>query len=354
MLRSSSPWERLNPDRLPHWRASWPGRPGAQPSSEALKPLVQPPSRRVQRVQMWLHSLDRWLALAFHSVAVGRQRCATTDSSRGGRCSYPSMDVRATEAEGRIRDEWGACHNIVSSYKLGEEGGQVLVGGFDSALWENTLPACCEMAPQRRPFEPELIDSLCHDADELLGWAPWAVVWRYVKRTKLRGRGQSQSPNTPPRPKPPEEKAVIYFAITRTERDHVSHGGGTLIMLSEEDGRMLFLSAVTVRHAGIEPTWARLSPAAKILCPLFFLIDPWEKENEMARVAESLSEKKADRERREARLKRSQFEQSAPLSAASAWDFPKRDTYSTWVSSACRGRWSEICSSSKAFLDLTV
>ncbi len=147
---------------------------------------------------------------------------------------------------------------------------------------------------------------------------------------------------------------ALLKSLREAESRPVSHGGGTLIMLSEEDGWTLSLSAVTVRHAGIEPTWARLSPAAKILCPLFFLIDPWDKENEMARVAESLSEKKADRERREARLKRSQFEQSAPLSAASTWDFPKRDTYSAWVSSVCRGRCSEICSSSKAFLDLTV
>ncbi len=99
------------------------------------------------------------------------------------------------------------------------------------------------------------------------------------------------------------KKAVIYLAVTRTERDHVAHGGGTLFMLSEEDEWMLSLSAVTARHAGIEPTWAHLSPAAQILCPLFFLIDPWEKENVRARGAELLSEKKANRERREARLK---------------------------------------------------
>ncbi len=49
------------------------------------------------------------------------------------------------------------------------------------------------------------------------------------------------------------KKAVIYFAVTRTEQDHVAHGGGTLIMLSEEDGRMLSLS-LTARHAGIETT----------------------------------------------------------------------------------------------------
>ncbi len=55
--------------------------------------------------------------------------------------------------------------------------------------------------------------------------------------------------------------------------------------------------------------------------------------------AESLSEKKAIRESREARLKLSQWEQSqsVPLSAASAWDFSKHYTYSAWESFACRG-----------------
>ncbi len=42
-----------------------------------------------------------------------------------------------------------------------------------------------------------------------------------------------------------KKKAVIYFVVTRTEGDHVAHSGGTLIMLSEEDGRMLSPSAVT-------------------------------------------------------------------------------------------------------------
>ncbi len=51
----------------------------------------------------------------------------------------------------------------------------------------------------------------------------------------VRGQGQSQSPITPPRPKPQEKKAVIYFAVTRTEGDHVAHSGETLIMLSEEE-----------------------------------------------------------------------------------------------------------------------
>ncbi len=61
---------------------------------------------------MALHGLDRWLALAFHPIAVDGQRCAATDSSIGGRFSYPlssvpSTDVRATEAKGRIQDKSG-------------------------------------------------------------------------------------------------------------------------------------------------------------------------------------------------------------------------------------------------------
>ncbi len=104
-------------------------------------------------------------------------------------------------------------------------------------------------------------------------------------------------------------------------------------------GKANALSAVMVRHVDIEPVWARLSPAAQILCPLSFphrsLVG--RKGGGGVRGAQLLSEKKAIRECREARLKISQWEQSVPLSAASAWDFPKHDTHSAWVSSACRG-----------------
>ncbi len=91
--------------------------------------------------------------------------------------------------------------------------------------------------------------------------------WRYMKRTTVRGRGQLKSLINP---KPPEKKAFIYFPVSHTQRDHVTHRGGMLIMLSEEDGQMLSPSAVTARHAGIEPTWAHLSPAAQILWPQFY------------------------------------------------------------------------------------
>ncbi len=67
----------------------------------------------------------------------------------------------------------------------------------------------------------------------------------------------------------------------------------------------------------------------------FFLTGPWEEENGRGRGAESLSEKKAILECREARLKLSPWEQLALLSSELAWDFPKNDTHSAWVSSTC-------------------
>ncbi len=71
LSRSSGPCVKLTPDQLPHWRAPWPERPGAQPSSKALKPLVQPPSRHIQRVQMWL--CTAWMARTrFPSDSCGR------------------------------------------------------------------------------------------------------------------------------------------------------------------------------------------------------------------------------------------------------------------------------------------
>ncbi len=69
-----------------------------------------------------------------------------------------------------------------------------------------------------------------------------------------------------------------------------------MIMLREEDGRMLSLCG----DGEARGHWADVSSlvtATQILCPLFFLTDPWEKENGRVRGAESLSEKKANRER---------------------------------------------------------
>ncbi len=81
-------------------------------SAEAVCPAAE--YARLASADVALHGLDRWLALAFHPIAVGGQRCASTDSSRGGRCSYPfssapSTDVRAAKAEERMRDQWGCA-----------------------------------------------------------------------------------------------------------------------------------------------------------------------------------------------------------------------------------------------------
>ncbi len=54
--------------------------------------------------------------------------------------------------------------------------------------------------------------------------------------------GQSQSPNTPLRPKLPEKGRHLFRRHSPPNRDHVAHSGGTLFMLSEEDEWMLSLS----------------------------------------------------------------------------------------------------------------
>ncbi len=99
-------------------------RPGATGSSRKAGALREEVSHRLRQLQSLceafskaLHSWSKQAAsrnrsveegnFAFHPIAVGGQRCAATDSSRGGRCSYPfssapSTDVRATEAEGRM------------------------------------------------------------------------------------------------------------------------------------------------------------------------------------------------------------------------------------------------------------
>ncbi len=68
----------------------------------------------------------------------------------------------------------------------------------------------------------------------------------------------------------------------------------------------------------------------------FFLTGPCKEKNGRVWGAKLLSEKKAIRERREVRLMLSQWEQSDSVSTASAWDLPKQQTHSLWLSSSCR------------------
>ncbi len=41
----------------------------------------------------------------------------------------PSTDVIATEAEGQMRNEWGACHNIMCSHEIWGRRGMSVGGG---------------------------------------------------------------------------------------------------------------------------------------------------------------------------------------------------------------------------------
>ncbi len=80
----------------------------------------------------------------------------------------------------------------------------------------------------------------------------------------------------------------------------------------------------------------------------------WGQENGRARGAESLSEKKAIRVRREVRL---MCEHSISVRAASAWGLPRQETHSEWPSSACREVLHElqqrrgICNNTAALLE---
>ncbi len=143
------------------------------------------------------------------------------------------------------------------------------------------------MAPQQRPFEPELFDSHFHDADELL------------KRTTVRGRGQSESLITPPRLKP---LSSIFPSLAPNE----------IMTLTAEGRWSCWVKRMGVCYLPLQwrwGTWALSQREFACHRPLkssarcSFLTDPWEEENRRAQGVESLSEKKAIRERREARLK---------------------------------------------------
>ncbi len=87
-----------------------------------------------------------------------------------------------------------ACHNTMSSYELRGRRGTNVGGGLDSAMCrEKTL------------VQNAARSSGDHSSPSSL------TVWRYVKRTTVRARGQSQSPITPSRLKPPEKKGCHLF-----------------------------------------------------------------------------------------------------------------------------------------------
>ncbi len=132
--------------------------------------------------------------------------------------------------------------------------------------------------------------------------------------------------------------AVIgQLIVTSPERDQIAHAcRGTLVRLGKRDGRHLSVwrkqgTRDLSRHE------LALNRALRISAPLFFPHRSlWGRKREGARGGIALW-KKVMRVRREARLMLSQWEQSEPASAASAWYFPRQETHSLWPSSACRG-----------------
>ncbi len=78
------------------------------------------------------------------------------------------MDVRAAEAEGRMRDEYGMRHDFVSSSCTSrEEGGRALAESLMATREKPLVQLAARWLLRRRPFEPELVDRLRHNADEL-------------------------------------------------------------------------------------------------------------------------------------------------------------------------------------------
>ncbi len=121
---------------------------------------------------------------------------------------------------------------------FGEEGGRALAECLMAPGEKSLVQPAARWLLRSRPFDSELVDSLCHNADELL-------IPPHPSRLLEADGGKMAGSVTEPDNSSTSEatrEAVIHFIITRTERDHFACSrGGTLIVLSEEDGRMLSL-----------------------------------------------------------------------------------------------------------------
>ncbi len=109
---------------------------------------------------------------------------------------------------------------------FGKEVGRALAGGLIAPVRKHSSSLLRD-GSSAETIRAELIDSLCHDADELLALSEEDDGKRAGSVTESNNSSASEAKK--------KKKAVTYFAITRTEQDNVAHSGGTLIMLSEED-----------------------------------------------------------------------------------------------------------------------
>ncbi len=121
-----------------------------------------------------------WAAFAFQPMAAGRQRCAATDSSRGGRLLYPFSSVPSTKvrAEEKEACRWGrvGCtpifgHLIVD---LWEEWRSSLKRGLAVPRQEPFIQAATGRFLRGRPFQSQLLHSVRQDTEKI-GFYAWLL-----------------------------------------------------------------------------------------------------------------------------------------------------------------------------------
>ncbi len=267
---------------------------------------------------------------------MGGQRCVATDSSRGGRHSYPfssapSMDVRVAEADERMRDEYGARRDFVS---LSWTSGKMGQGCWRRAWWrpgknhsssllrdgssgrDYLSPSSLTAFVMTRMSSSSALGLALHEEDD--GQRAGSVT-EPANSSASEAASERLSSNSPSLE--PNEIMSLAAAEGHWSCWAKRMGKRSLCGDGEEYGHWADVSSL---NTGCSTPLPRC----------FLLTGPWEEENGRERRAESLSEKKAICERRE---------------LGSALDFPKHDTHSAWLSSACRGFphvlqwWCGIC-----------
>ncbi len=145
-------------------------------------------------------------------------------------------------------------------------------------------------------------------------------------------RGRETSPTAPPHLKPPmtgchpsRRHRFHWMRPDRSQPQGWAKRTGETSLWGESEAR-----------GGTAGVSSLVSELWDPLPRSFFLTGSWEEKSGRAQGAESVSEKKANRERREAKLISPQWGHSVSVSAVSAWVEPKHETHSPCLSAPCR------------------
>ncbi len=313
-LHFSGPWVRQNPDRHPHWRASWLEKPEAQPSrcsSAWLGWMCRPrlPSDSRGRAEMCGHGLiqRRQMLVSFLFSAINGSESGW---SRGADARWIGHAPRFRELVMHIFGKKGDERWRRAWWYPGKK-------HLSSLLRDGSSPSSLTAFVITRMTSSSAFSLALREAYDGKRAGSATEPDNSSASEATRERLSSSSLSLTPNEITSLAAAEGYWSswVKRTECS---------LCDSEACGHWADASSLVTGCSNPLPR-------------CFFLTGPWEEENGRARGAESLSGKKAILEGREARLKLSQWEQSATLSTASVWDFPKHDTHSAWVSSACRG-----------------